>query len=599
MKKLNTICTIAIFLFTFVVGTAAANAKSLYDDFSGNYLDSTKWSNKEFVREVLDGKLILKSATSSDSSRNLSTFRTVELINAIQAEVTVVNGQLEEATSAYAEARLDGHFYNTLSSGDDMTGDVFAAVRIVKDGNGLKADYIIVESLDGNFDTWKLWDEGTISTGLSYNQQYTLKVEYDNVLNKFVFTADSSSVVVESASLPAYSRDPVLQSLNLTTGINDAEPGVNFIHALFDNVYINNEVTVYDDFTTAPLDQTKWKNPEFVREIDNDKLRLSSHSTGDIQNVGLSFAEIHPYTEAIITIKSNSQLEPGEKGIARIDGFFYNDTYGPGSYNGREGNVWIGVSLDYDADNGLRASCSGSKMLNAEATLDEQLFFKQFHVPIIFDRAYKLSIHFDGSIFRFACQDTVTGREDIHMYTVTTDVYEPYDKYTRLLSRVWGYSAGGYMATEFDNVYVDVAEPPSIYDANGHWTTTGSSPWSTCDEVPTVEDDTIEIKQDGKDISLIVPGDDGEITLTGSVIGDTYRFMRDVTVEGDREVTYGVIHLSQSTSGVGSVTIHNWDDGVYQCVSGFNITLTKLADDDDGGDGGGGGCFISTMDNSL
>jgi hypothetical protein len=83
----------------------------------------------------------------------------------------------------------------------------------------LEADYIIVESLDDNFDTWTLWAEGTISTGLSYNQPYTLKVEYDNALNKFTCTVGNDSVIVESSSLPGYSREPVLQSCNLTTGI--------------------------------------------------------------------------------------------------------------------------------------------------------------------------------------------------------------------------------------------------------------------------------------------------------------------------------------------------------------------------------------------
>ena len=352
------------------------------------------------MRKVANEKLVLKSATALGSSRNRSTFKTLEVIKAIEADVTVVNSQLESDTTANAEVRLDGHFYNTLSSGDDMTGDVWAAVRIVENGSGLEADYIILESLDADFDTWKTWDSGTISTGLSYGQPYTLKVEYDNVLNKFTFTVDSISVSVFSTSLPEYSRNPVLQSWNLTAGINDAESGVNLIHALFDDVYIND--TVYDNFSTAPLDQTKWKNPEIVREIDNGKLLLTSHSTGDRQNTTLGFAEIHPYTEATVMIKSNSQLEDGDRGIARIDGYFYNDTYGPGSYIGKTGNVWVGFYLDYHSDGTLKACVSGDRSLNAEDTDSENIFYKEFFVPIILNRAYKLSIHFDGSSFRFA-----------------------------------------------------------------------------------------------------------------------------------------------------------------------------------------------------
>ena len=158
-------------------------------------------------------------------------------------------------------------------------------------------------------------------------------------------------------------------------------------------------------------------------------------------------------------------------------------------------------------------------------------------MPIILDRAYRFSIHFTGTKLYFSCQDTVTGKEDILSYEIpkATAVYEPYEEHMSLRSRVYGDATGGYMAVEFDDVYVDVAEPPAVYDATGDWEITDSDPWSElgCDlpDDDSTTDVTITQTQNGNDFTLVAHTDEGDFTFDGVVHGESYYFLSDVETE--------------------------------------------------------------------
>ena len=190
-----------------------------------------------------------------------------------------------------------------------------------------------------------------------------------------------------------------------------------------------------------------------MREIEDGKLRLSSHSEGDRESTRLHLTEIKPYVEATVTVKSDSWINSGATGRARIDGNFYNDTYQPFEYNGYEGDVFAQVYIDYE--NGtLEAKCYAERVMNADWTDWQQLFFQKFTVPIILDRPYTLSIRFTGTRFIFTCKDTVTEMEESIGYQITTPTYEPYNNFREFVSRVYGNGSRGYMAAEFDDVYV-------------------------------------------------------------------------------------------------------------------------------------------------
>ncbi len=598
MKRICCLSTSLIFLVVCILGIQTVTAKSLYDDFSSTYLD---WNQGEFVREVSQGKLvmILHNSPTEETIRKTSPFVDPSSINTIECDIVVSVAMLDSGTDPESFARVDGRFYNAQNSGTER-GDIWAGLYIGDRGNGLEAWWYVSEATDDGGDAWDDKDSGSLDVpgGLSYNQSYTVKIDYDGA-NEFTFTVagESNSFTGPDRQGVAYSKYKALETIVYT----DGGAGDGYVSASFDNVLTDG--TGYDDFSTAPLDQTKWEILESVREIENGKLRLNAHSTGDRANTTLSFAEIAPYTEATITIKSDSQLEPGDRGIARIDGFFYNDTYGPGSgsdYNGYEGNVWVGFYLNYYSDGTLKAACSGDRILDAADTQSDNLFYREFNLPIILDRDYKMAILFTGSNLRFIIKDTVTGRMDVLGYEISTSVYEPYDEYMSLRSRVYGDSTGGYMAVEFDDVYVDVAEPVATFNTTGDWKLTTSNPWADgiC-ELPDVGDTTnVTITQNGNDLTMVVHDEDeGDITLTGYVYGDTYTFKVTVEDNGETEILYGVFTLSKNTSGAGSAAFI-WTDGVERCESGFDIAFAKSGTGDGGGGGGGGGgCFIETLSN--
>jgi len=602
MNKSYCLITILIFLFVFIIGTNTIIAKTLYDNFSDANINGQKWAGSDFARLVKDGKLVseVRHAYSIINDRIRTNFQNPSSINAIQVDVTVDEAILGTGISACV-ARVDGRFYKAQISSTHK-GDIMAYVNLEDrdDDLGLRARWKVMEALDDAGTDWETKSSNYFDIPqLSYGTSYMLKIEY-NGDNQFTFTIDDVS---ESSTGPVRIGPEFNSYRGLKTEIQtDGGSGNGYISASFDNVYINNQLTAYDNFDSAQLDETKWKDQISAREIGNGKLLLSTLSAGDRQNTRLNFAQVSPYTEATVTIKSSSMIESGDRGIARIDGYFYNDTYGPGDHIDYIGNVWAGMWINYSGDGTLTAQCSGSKTLDAAETQWEDLFNRTFNLPIIVDRAYKMSIHFTGSRLRFIIKDTVTGRMDVAGYDITTPTYEPYDEFMSILSRVYGNSTGGYMVAEVDDVYVDVAEPAATFDATGDWELTTSNPWadSGC-ELPEVGDTTnITVTQNGNDLTLVAHYDEeGDITLTGDggwVYGDTYVFKMTEEDNGETELVYGIITLSQSISGVGNLSII-WTDGVERCESGFDVTITKspTGDDDGGGGGGGGGCFFNTL----
>ena len=581
-----------VFLFFCFLGAQDIVAKTLYDDFSGDNLDSAKWIEGELVRKVSQGKLVFEVNNSANLGvvRERVPFVNPSSIDTIECDVVVSTATLDSGANPESFARIDGRFYKAQISTTEK-GDIWAGLYLGDRGNGLEAWWAVREATDDEGNTWDDKGSGSLNVpGLSYGQSYTIKIDYHDD-NQFTFTVAGVS---ETFTGPARQDQEYTQYKALEVIVSGAS-GNGYVSAAFDNVLTNG--TAYDNFSTVPLDHSKWQTLEAVRKIENGKVQLTSRSAGDRANTRLNFSQISPYTEATIRVDSSSNIAPGDRGIARIDGYYYNDTYGPGNYNGYEGNVWVGFYLNYYSDGTLTAACSGDKTLDADDTQWENLFYREFNLPIVLDRDYKMAIHFTGTALRFIIKDTVTGRMDVYGYDITTAVYEPYDEYRTLLSRVYGDSTGGYMVVEVDDIYVDVAEPAATFDASGNWELTVSDFWdnSGCG-LPDASDADITITQSGNDFTLVVQ-DDENTTLSGKVYGDTYGFKDTEEDNDETEIFYGIFTLSQETSGAGNVTFI-WFDDVDYCESGFGITINKKATGGDGGDdggGGGGGCFVKTL----
>jgi len=571
------------------------SAPALYDDFSENYINNEKWYQQETVREIANGKLVSK-VKSNDRVRNHTDFQNPSTIFAIEVNVNVVETDVSDGA---VFARVDGTFYNTQASGTGATGDVWAGIFLYDDGNGLKSYYEIDEATSDDGSTFNIISSGSIALAtLNFNQAYTLKIAYDDALNKITFSVGSDSVVVDDTSLPAKQRPAVFPSKSLTTGINDETSGSKYIYALFDDVYVNNDQgTVYDDFANGPLDQTKWQSLAFVTETENGKLRLAAQSSWNRETARLTLRDFFTYTEGTVTIKSDSFINTKASGRARIDASFYNDTYGPGEYNGYEGNVWAQVYIDQYDDNTLEAKCYIERATNADWSTFQELYSHTFSMPIEFDKPYKLSIHFKGTAFVFRVTDIATSTEETYEYPITTtDPNLAFEQGASLVSRVYGNGSSGYMVTEWDDIHVSSEAAPATYDAAGDWNVTTSNEWAngTCD-LPGNSPATATITQKGNDVTLVVHGGGGDETLEGLVFKNRYYFTRTSTDQNHTEIFYVRLNLSNATTGSGTVVIEQ-SEGDDVCYKGFDLTFNKTSGDaSGGGGGGGGGCFISTI----
>ena len=464
--KRNLYLVMVLALFPMLaVGSQAFASPALYDDFSATYIDNGKWDSRELVREVVDGKLVSKvgNSTSNMHARNSTPFGDPlgdpSSIYAIQCEITVVETVLDTGTWAQSFARIDGRFYNTLNSGTEK-GDVWAGVYIGNRGSGLEAWWEIAESTDDEGNSWADIGSGTLTvSGLITGTAYTTKIEYDETNNQFTFTVDGVSSGTINA--PAKQAEEFLPYKALETGAYaDGGSGTGYASFMFDNVYINNGETAYDDFPTAWLDQQKWQASGFVREISDDgKLRLEVNAYVPREEAAIyPNNQATPYLGAKVLIKGESIIHNCGSGIARIGGWYYNDSRGPGSgqpYNGYEGDVWVDVRIVLTSS----ALVAWSTVWKSDADPNgpgDVVDINEFDTPIAFNNEYTLSIEFTGSTIIFAC-----GTET-YEYPLSTPAYPPSGGQLRqMLSRVspcsgWGES----IKVTFDDVYV--AAPGSI-----------------------------------------------------------------------------------------------------------------------------------------
>lgn len=146
--KISSIALLMMVGFLLVISANSAHAagKVLYDDFSSGYLDGKKWWPREYVREIVDGKLVSKLGNSSGMGaefvpgifRNNMVFQNSGSIYTIECDMTVVETKLDSNINSKSFAEVSGYFYNTSASGGS-TGDLHAMLVIGDQGNGLEA----------------------------------------------------------------------------------------------------------------------------------------------------------------------------------------------------------------------------------------------------------------------------------------------------------------------------------------------------------------------------------------------------------------------------------------------------------------------------
>ena len=161
----------------------------------------------------------------------------------------------------------------------------------------------------------------------------------------------------------------------------------------------------YDRFDDDIIDTSKWVWGEKVREVSDGKLRLVIGGSGPDALVGLSPTEpVTSFFGAKVRVESGSRHFGGSSGRARLAGFYYNDSRGPGSgqnYNGYEGDVWAQVLLYFEGNGKIAALAKVVRTEDENDTVWTTLFSQEFATVINFDTEYRLSMEFSNSKFVF------------------------------------------------------------------------------------------------------------------------------------------------------------------------------------------------------
>ena len=449
-------------LIFFAAGDLFAG-KILYDDFSSEYLDGKKWFQRNYVREIVNGQFVSKLGNRSPGMdaevapgvfRNNLSFANPETINSIECEITIVDTKLDSATDAKSFARIAGYFYSKNETGG-ATGDILAQIMIGDQGNGkVEAFWEVQEMLTDDTRTWSIIGSGTISDfdTSKIDPPYKVKLSYDG---DKTFSFIVNELYTDSYMGPIKKRAAVTFWKGISTGIN-ATNGSNsgYVSAKFDNVYINAETTVYDDFSSDLIDLTKWESSEWVREPSNGYLRVNSIGYGSTQTANTVLTEGDaPYLEAKVFIDSASQMSDGAWGIGRLQGYYYNDSRGPGSgqsYNRYEGDVFAQIWLRYNSNGTLSANAYVDRSNAADETNYTNLFTHDFSVPINIDTYYTLSIRLKGMKLLFQCDG------EMAEYDIATHKYPAYGEHRLLRSRVYlDPGEMGYIKVRFDDVYIE------------------------------------------------------------------------------------------------------------------------------------------------
>jgi len=215
----------------------------LYDDFSSEVIDSSKWVNYEFVREIMDGKLrsgIRSSSASSYTISNRLEFIDPSLIDTISAKATLLDRQNEhdiDSVSAY----IGGIYYNDGTPGGGYMGDVLASVGIGGSGINPTAGWRLSKFTDYTGQNTETVASSLFSTPINLGDTYDLFIQWDG--SKFTFKLNDE---VDYYSPITSINTPNNPRRELTTIIRNPGGKEGMIEALFDDVYIG--ITLKEDF---------------------------------------------------------------------------------------------------------------------------------------------------------------------------------------------------------------------------------------------------------------------------------------------------------------------------------------------------------------
>jgi len=438
----------------------------LYDDFSAASINTDKWRNSTWVREVDDGKLTFRQSSPNlivfssfpvDQS-NLLYFSNPNSVNTIQADVTILENTITNSTQT--RARVTGFWYNDGTPGEGMTGDIQGEIRLITDSTGLKGSWFVYRLTNPQGTTGNSIRGGNFSTPVNIGSTYTLFVGYDSVAHKFTFRIGTEEVTFGPSDLPPKVKDANTPFKAIGTRVRDDNAiSSGYISATFDNIYVND--TLYDDFSSPTIDPTKWGYGyyEFVREISGGKLRLKVRSSSGSNSS--NFNQLHVLDPSSMNVIQTNVTpvaygnEEGRNIIARISGIYFNDGTPGGGYLG---DVWAQLFIGgYNGEANPVAGWAVGTYADINANVGVLIQSGTFSKPISLGNSYTLLMGWTGAQFIFKID------EEVAHYTPATSINPPHNPFRDLCTRVTS-PAGkeAMMEALFDDVMVGAACCPSI-----------------------------------------------------------------------------------------------------------------------------------------
>jgi hypothetical protein len=581
IMKRNQIFTVLLVVFLiFIEGKETFAAKTLFDDFSsGTTIDSQKWEMRENVREVIGGKLVSKLGNNTYTGRYTNHTRikhaNLDNIVAIQSEVTLIDVILDTGTDAYSIARIGGRFYNA-NGGGTAVGDILAAVYLGDQGSGIEAFWAVLEALDETGDSWEEKGSGTLPIVIDIGTPYILRVEYDGT-NEFEFEVSGVTAQFDTAPMPAGPAVTKFKGLSTEIRANNGT-ATGYVSAEYDDVFIDtgSGFFLHDDFTSAPIDQTKWDTKEIVREISGQELRLNMQSIDQSDTISINpRAQITPIMEARVLVEGGSTVSTGANAHARIANVYYNETRGPGSgqaYNQTEDNIFVFNAIQLKDDGTLEARCLAVPLDEFGSTTATSLFNHKFSSPISFDTFYTLSIEFTGDSIICKCDG------EAFTYDILTPTYPPYGGQSRKMQSRVNAELGenGYMKSRMDDVYTGYLTAP-VYDITGSWEYTIDSAETDCPSGPAPGDIGILSITQGAGGGITLIDDEGR-TYTGSINGTYVALFTLIQDPSETLRLWDSFILSSATTATGTVHLL-WSGVTESCSGDYYFTLTKQLPD--------------------
>jgi hypothetical protein len=214
------------------------NSAKLFDDFSSDTIDRTKWANTGAVRRLENGKFVSAITRFGSNDDDTLNFADARKISDFKADVTVTE---VENVNAWLNARLVGAFYNEGTPGSGMAGDVLAGVAIGHNGTELVGSSFVAVCITdacngpGEYDVIH-FDRSFGPVAL--NETHTLSIDFDG--KKFIFGFDGRTLEVDSTSNAPVAGSPhsVYKGIGTRIGGIDGPDEGGFIAATFDNVEV-------------------------------------------------------------------------------------------------------------------------------------------------------------------------------------------------------------------------------------------------------------------------------------------------------------------------------------------------------------------------